>query len=104
MRLEPFISVDARSFSMSREELQRQLGVPLRQRRNEVGLHEFDYGELIFRFQDSGRLEEVTAQSPVLHLGPIAVPFASLAAFVSAHDPQAFRRAGFTVSPAFGLA
>ena len=49
-------------------------------------------------------LEEVTARSPVLHLGTVAVPFAALAGFVAAQDPQAFRRAGFVVSPAFGLA
>jgi hypothetical protein len=32
------------------------------------------------------------------------VPFASLEAFVCEHDPLSFRRAGFVVSPRFGLA
>jgi hypothetical protein len=40
----------------------------------------------------------------VLDLGTVAVPFASLEAFIAAQDPAAFRRAGFVVSPQFGLA
>ncbi len=32
------------------------------------------------------------------------MPFASLATFIRGRDPQAFERAGFLVSPAFGLA
>jgi hypothetical protein len=32
------------------------------------------------------------------------LPFASLEAFIQEQDPLAFRRAGFLVSPAYGLA
>ena len=58
----------------------------------------------MFRFQDCGRLEEVTAQAPVLHLGTAAVPFSLLEEFIRDHDALMFERAGFVVSPSFGLA
>jgi hypothetical protein len=58
----------------------------------------------VYRFQDCGRLEEITLQAQVVSFGKVAVPFANLAAFVRAHDPGTFERAGFLVSPQFGLA
>lgn len=104
MRLAPFVSVDGHVFSLSREEVLRLLGRPFRTARNGVGLNELDYGRIVFRFQDGGRLEEITLEAQVLDLGAVAVPFASLEAFIEAQDPAAFRRAGFVVSPRFGLA
>lgn len=104
MHLSPFVSVDGHAFSLSREEVLRLLGKPSSEARNEVGLNELDYGRIVFRFQDSGRLEEITLEAPVLDLGAVAVPFGSLEAFIDAQDPAAFRRAGFVVSPQFGLA
>jgi hypothetical protein len=104
MRLEPFVRVDATPFSASVADVIAGHGEPLRRGRNNVDLNELDYGEVVFRFQDNGRLEEVTLQAPVLHLGALAVPFAALDAFVREHDPQVFTRGGFVVSPRFGLA
>ena len=96
--------VDGTPFSASRDDVLCERGAPARAARNAVGLDELDYGDVVFRFQRSGRLEEVTVRSPVVDLGAVAVPFASLEAFVRAQDPLAFERAGFVVSPAFGLA
>jgi hypothetical protein len=104
MRLEPFVRAGDTAFSATRADVLRARGEPAREGRNAVGLTELDYGHVVLRFQDSGRLEEVTTQAPVIDLGSIAVPFASLEAFVRAQDPQAFERAGFVVSPRFGLA
>ncbi|HET8748011.1 MAG TPA: hypothetical protein VFM98_20605 [Ramlibacter sp.] len=104
MNLQPYEQVDATPFSVSREDLLRTHGRPWRAQRNGVGLDEMDYGEVVFRFQDCGRLEEITLQAQVVTLGNVAVPFAALAAFVRAQDPEAFERAGFLVSPRFGLA
>ena len=104
MKLEPFVRVGGTAFSVSRAEVLRERGTPRREGRNAVGLTELDYDDVVFRFQDGGRLEEVTLQAPVLELGSVAVPFASLDAFIRAQDPQAFHRAGFLVSPRFGVA
>ncbi|MBA2962100.1 MULTISPECIES: hypothetical protein [Ramlibacter] len=104
MRLDPYVQVDDTPFTLSREELQRARGDPWRALRNGVGLHEMDYGDVVYRFQDNGRLEEVTVQAEVVTIGNVAVPFATLAAFIRAHDPEAFERAGFLVSPQLGLA
>lgn len=104
MRLLPFSSVNEVSFSTSRAEVLRIHGRPMREVRNDIGLHELDYGDVVFRFQDSGRLEEVTAQAPVLHLGTVAVPFGVLEQLVRDNDATLFERAGFLVSPKFGLA
>ena len=104
MRLDPYRSFAGHAFSSTRDDLLKQRGAPMHARRNEVGLNEMDYGDMVLRFQDSGRLEEITAQAPVLHLGSVAVPFANLQAFVQQHDPHAFWRARFLVSRALGIA
>lgn len=104
MHLAPFLSVDETFFSASREDILAQRGEPASTYRNAVGLNELDYGNVVFRFQDCGRLEEITKQAEVLSLGTVAVPFASLRHFVEEQDPAAFERAGFLVSPKFGLA
>ena len=104
MHLQPFERVDGTGFAATSEEIVRVRGRPWRSGRNGVGLHELDYGDVVYRFQDCGRLEEVTLQARVLLLGNVAVPFESLAAFLRSQDPAAFERAGFLVSPAFGLA
>ena len=104
MRLDPYHHVDDTAFSATQAQIVAARGQPADASRNDVGLNELDYGDVVFRFQDSGRLEEVTLQAPVLHLGAVAVPFASLAHFVRDHDADAFERVGFIVSPKFGLA
>ena len=104
MNLLPFASVDGTPFSVSREALLKLRGEPLRSGRNGVGLNELDYGSVIYRFQDNGKLEEVTMQAPVLIIGPVTMPFEALASFVRSEDPGAFERAGFVVSPRFGMA
>jgi hypothetical protein len=104
MHLTPFVQVDDLPFSTTRAALLRRKGTPLRRFINDVALEAFDYGGVVFRFQASGRLEEVTQRAPVMHLGEVAIPFRALPAFVAAQDPDAFERAGFVVSPRFGLA
>lgn len=104
MKLEPFAAVDGVPFTTTVDDLLRTKGTPGRRERNGVGLNEFDYGRVVYRFQDGGRLEEVTVDAPVLTLGAVAVPFGALEGFVRAQDPQCFERAGFLVSPRFGLA
>jgi hypothetical protein len=104
MKLEPFAQVDDAPFTLTREDLRRTRGEPWRALRNDVGLNEMDYGDVVYRFQDNGRLEEITREAKVLHIGNVAVPFEQLAAFVRSQDTEAFERAGFLVSPLFGLA
>jgi len=104
MKLHPFVSVDETPFTATRADITRARGEPLRQGRNGVGLNELDYGGIVYRFQDSGRLEEITQQARVILFGTVAVPFDALAAFIRANDDDAFERAGFLVSPVFGLA
>ena len=104
MHLDPFLSVDDVSFDTPRDSILRGRGRPWRTFRNDVGLNELDYGDVVYRFQDGGRLEEITRQAEVLTIGKVSVPFASLAAFVREQDPEAFERAGFLVSPRFGIA
>ncbi len=72
--------------------------------RNDIGLNELDYESVVYRFQDSGRLEEITLKAPVVNIGNLSVPFAALASFVRTTDSTAFEKAGFLVSPKFGIA
>lgn len=104
MHLEPFTRVDGIPFTATRADILRTRGQPRSETRNDVGLSVLDYGAVVYRFQDSGRLEEVTARAEVLHLGAVAIPFRDLAVFVRTNDAAAFERAGFLVSPLYGLA
>ena len=98
MRLVPFHAVDGLPFSASACDVAARHGAPVRRSCNAAGLDEWDYGDVVFRFQVStGRLEEVTRRAPVLYLGPLDVPFAALRSVVKAHDAAAFERAGFRV-------
>ncbi|VTU24058.1 hypothetical protein H6CHR_02116 [Variovorax sp. PBL-H6] len=104
MKLDPFVSVDGVPFTISQEEIVKMRGQPIEAGRNSVGLNELDYASVVYRFQDSGRLEEVTMQATVVNFGNVAVPFDALPSFVQQQDPGVFERAGFVVSPRFGLA
>lgn len=104
MQLIPFVSVDGLLFTSLREDIERQWGRPVEEGFNLVGLTELDYGWVVFRFQSSGRLEEITTQADEIAVDGHAVSFGALEAFVCRHDAAVFRRAGFVVSPRFGLA
>lgn len=104
LRLEPFVAFDDIPFSLSVEALLARLGPPAQQSRNAAELNAYDYGHSVLRFQHNGRLEEITKRAPVLQLDTVAIPFSALAGFVLAQDADAFERAGFLVSPAFGIA
>ena len=104
LRLQPFTAFGDLPFSLGVEALIARLGPPNRCSRNNVALNEYDYGHSVLRFQDGGRLEEITRRAPVLQLDTVVIPFAALAGFVLAQDAETFERAGFLVSPALGLA
>jgi hypothetical protein len=104
VKLTPFEQVDDTPFSASSADILRARGKPWKAGRNDLGLDELDYGEVVYRFQDGGLLEEITLQAEVVTIANVAVPFKTLAAFIRRHDAEAFERAGFLVSPAFGLA
>jgi hypothetical protein len=104
VKLVPFVCVDATPFTATREDLERACGRPADEGFNLVGLTELDYGAVVFRFQSSGRLEEITLQADVVEVDGTCVPFDALESFVVRHDAAVFRRAGFVVSPRFGVA
>ena len=104
MQLVPFVSVNGLPFTASREDVLRLHGKPLQEGFNVVGLIEFDYGSAVYRFQTSGRLEEVTLQAATVQLGAEVIPFEALRGFVRTYDREMFERAGFVVSPRYGLA
>ena len=104
LHLQPFTAFGDLPFTLTVEELIARLGPANRCSRNDVALNEYDYGHCVLRFQDNGRLEEITQRAPVLQLDTVAIPFPALASFVLAQDPDTFERAGFLVSPGFGIA
>lgn len=102
--LTPYQAFDGIPFSLGVDALIADLGLPERSARNAAALDEYDYGHSVFRFQDGGRLEEITKRTPVLQIGAVAIPFAALGGFVRYQDAGVFERAGFLVSPLYGLA
>lgn len=104
MKLTPYLQVDDIAFSTRPADLLLRKGSPVATGRNDVGLEELDYGDCVYRFQDNGQLEEVTRQAVVIQLPHAAVPVRFLEGFMRHQDSAAFERAGFVVSPKFGLA
>jgi len=104
LKLEPYISVDETTFFALSNDITSLKGEPLRKGGSDVGLNELDYGDVVYRFQDGGGLEEITKEAFVVVLGNVAVPFDTLASFIKEQDSAAFVRVGFLVSPEFGLA
>ena len=104
MKLHPFVQVDDIAFSLTREQALLERGMPQSMSRNTVELDELDYGDLVLRFQDNGRLEEITLRADVVELGDVAVPFHALQPFLVEHDEGCFERADFLISPRYGLA
>ena len=104
MKLTPFVQVDDVGFWLTPEDLRSRRGAPVLSGRNGVGLDEMDYGDVVFRFQASGRLEEVTKQASLIQLPQAAVPLPFLEGFLREQDPGSFERGGFIISPRFGLA
>lgn len=104
MDLQPFVSFDGTPFTSTPSDVVARRGPPHKRWRNSVELNELDYGNVVYRFQDSGRLEEITRLAPVLFIGTQVMLFPSLAEFVRRNDSSAFERGGFIVSPRFGLA
>lgn len=104
MKLHPFVQAGELAFTLSAGDIRQRWGRPLHEGRNSVALNELDYGHTVLRFQDNGRLEEITVQVTVLELGSVVVPFASLQSFVRTQDADSFERARFVISPRFGLA
>lgn len=104
MRIVPYVAVNGIPFSISELDLRSQLGPPISAGRNSVGLNELDYRDAVYRFQDGGRLEEVTLRGDLVYLELVAIAFDELAAFVAETDPGRFERAGFVVSPRHGNA
>ena len=90
MHLTPYESVNGVPFTATRAEIIRAHGLPHREERNNVGLTALDYGQAVYRFQDNGRLEEVTIRAQFLHLGSVAIASGNLAAFVHTNDAAVF--------------
>jgi hypothetical protein len=104
MKLTPYRQVDDIAFSIRPADLLLRKGTPVMTARNDIGLQEMDYGDCVFRFEDNGRLEEVTRQASVIQLPHAAVPVRFLGRFLREQDASSFERGGFVVSPKFGLA
>ncbi len=104
MKLEPFVRVNGVAFSASREDVIQAHGTPHHEESTASGLTLVDFGETLYRFLGNGQLDEISAQSRVLSLGPVVIPFQNLAGFVRQQDAGAFDSLGFLVSPRYGLA
>jgi hypothetical protein len=103
-RIDPYLRVDGLPWTLTRHEALARWGSPQRQGRNAVGLDELDYGDRVLRFQIIGRLEEVTRWCEAVQFGDVVIPVPALDGFIRAQDADCFVRAGFLVSPLYGLA
>jgi len=104
LSLKPFVVANEVPFTANRQAVIARLGPPGSEVRNDIGLTALDFGSMVLRFQDCGRLEEMTCRADAVLIGGVYVPFRLLAGFVRKQDEKSFERAGFLVSPQLGLA
>lgn len=104
MKVSPFTQVGSITFGIDPGTLAGLIGQPRSERVNRDGRIELDYGAAVYRFDASSTLVEITADAPTLELDGHLVPFANLPSYLQEHDESAFTRAGFSVSPRFGIA
>ena len=99
----PLTAANNIEFGVSPQVLETRLGQPLRRLTDRLGRVELHYFSAIYRFKGP-LLAEMTLDAPVLEIGPVAVKFEDLAAFLQKNDPGCFESVGFLVSPRYGLA
>ena len=104
MRIVPFAQVEDVFFGASQANLLSMRGEPVSRRVNRDSLAELDYGAGIYRFDASDALVEITVNVPVVDLDGHRVPYALLRSYIAGRDISMFERAGFVVSPSFGIA
>ena len=104
MHFEPFERVGGIPFDASTEHVESQLGCPETTRTNRLGQLEFDYGESIFRFDNSSLLCEVTGHWTELSIGELSIPRKLLRNYIRKTDPLSEEVSGFTVGPSLGIA
>jgi len=103
MKVQPYSTVGELAFGISREAVIGLIGAPLSTSSDRHSRTELRYPRLFVRLV-AGSVVEVTADSEVVELGDISVPFERLAEFLRQNDASTFETVGFVVSPAYGVA
>jgi hypothetical protein len=74
------------------------VGRPVREGVNRIGLHEVEFGEIIYRFEDDAFVEASFPLPSSLTIDDRQVEGASLIAFLRKHDPSFREVHGFGVA------
>ena len=102
MKVIPYGGVDGISFGMDAAQVVSFLGAPIRSGVTRKGRTKLDYRNHTVFLVDA-RVVEVSADSPVVDLLGVTVPFQHLETFLKDSDAAAFEALGITISPAFGM-
>ena len=104
VKIIPFVRVGDVAFGSDPAAVIGIMGERYTRQVNRIGLTEIDYGTEVYRFDDDAVLVEITVGAPVLELDGKNISYDTLADFLRANDPHAFERAGFMISPRYGIA
>lgn len=104
MKLEPYKSIAGLSLDSEETGLIAKHGKPSRMETNSIGLKELDYGSQVYRFDQDGRLNELTVECVAIEYQGVTIPFAQLKTYIASEDDNAFEKYGFYVSPLLGVA
>lgn len=104
MKLEPYTNIAGISLDIGEPDLINISGNLSRIQVNSIGLTEMDYGSRIYRFDQSGVLNELTIECIAIEHQGLTIPFAHLKSYIATKDNDAFDKFGFCVSPLLGLA
>ena len=104
MKVHPFEAVDSLQFGATAQAIKELLGPPIGDKVSRRREQELRYTDACYRFDSQGSLVEVTIDAPAVQFGRISVPFKLLAAYLKEQDNSTFEKAGFVVSPAYGIA
>jgi hypothetical protein len=104
MRIEPYESLGVAKFGESQSAVIAKLGKPDKETINRLKQIELSYPNAVYRFKDHGGLVESSIHYSAVQLNCVSVLFPALVGYLRENDKDTFEKAGFTVSPKFGIA
>ncbi len=104
MKITPFEGVGILKFGTSQSSAISILGLPTRESVSGLGELELHYPSVIYRFDVTEGLDEITFNAPLVEFQNESVNFENLEQFLRHKDQATFETVGFIVSPELGIA
>ena len=104
MILTPYTSIGSLRLGATKVQIISEFGEPEQVSSNSLNDLQLEYPGFVARLNQSGSLEEVSANLTKITIVGNEVPFQDLANFIKENDPDSQESLGFILSSSFGIA